>query len=220
MQRRQFIQQAAGTALAPAWTGDEAGARKLESDLKKQFPVATLLNVYWLPTIDARIELAKNNPAGAVEILQSVQSPLELGIDDICLNAIYARGEAYLAAGQGSAAAGEFQKILDHAGIVLDCAKGALARLGLARAYALEAGLGGIATPALRNHGGTTVQTSMNRGTPPTPRPDALAKARAAYEDFLTLWKDADPDLPILKQAKEEYARLDQVVSLPHAHMP
>jgi hypothetical protein len=85
------------------------------------------------------------------------------------------RGEAYLAAHHGSEAAAEFQKILDHRGIVLNSPLGALARLGLARAYAMQ-------------------------GDAP--------KAKAAYQDFLTLWKDADPDIPILKQAKAEYARL------------
>ena len=85
------------------------------------------------------------------------------------------RGEAYLALRQGNEAAAEFQKILNHPGIVVNCPLGALARLGLGRAYTL-------------------------RGDP--------AKARAAYQDFLTLWKDADPDIPILKQAKAEYAKL------------
>src|ERR1700719_4410375 len=88
---------------------------------------------------------------------------------------VYVRGEAYLAAHQGSEAAAEFQKILDHRGIVLNEPIGALARLQLGRAYALQ---------------GDT------------------AKARAAYQDFLTLWKGADPDIPILKEAKAEYAKL------------
>jgi len=88
---------------------------------------------------------------------------------------MYVRAQTYLPAEQGSAAAAEFQKILDHRGLLWNCATGALSRLGLARAYALQ--------------GDTT-------------------KARAAYQDFLTLWKDADPDVPILKQAKAEYAKL------------
>jgi len=82
-----------------------------------------------------------------------------------------------------------------------------LARLGLARAYALEAGTGGTAAPGVRNHS-TTGETPMNRGGLPVPQPAALAKARAAYPEFLTLWKDADPDIPILKEAKAEYAKL------------
>ena len=160
-------------ALTYAWSGDEGGARKVESDLKKQFPLDPLVNDYWPPTIDARTELAKSNPAGALDRLQAVSSPLELGI--ACLYPVYTRAEADLAAGQGSAAAGEFQKISDHVGIVQNCATGALGRLGLARAYALAGN---------------------------------SAKARAAYQDFFTLWKDADPDIPILKQAKAEYAKL------------
>jgi hypothetical protein len=96
----------------------------------------------------------------------------------------------------GSRAAAEFQKFIDHRGLVLNFPWGALARLGLARAYALEAGVGAGLVPAQGRPQGAPL------------RPDALAKARAAYQDFLTLWKDADPDVPILKQAKAEYARL------------
>src|SRR5260370_24044738 len=92
-----------------------------------------------------------------------------------CLYPVYVRGKAYLAAGQGSAAAAEFQKILDHSGIVWNCWTGALAHLGLARAYVLQ-------------------------GDTP--------KARAAYQDFLTLWKDADADIPIFIAAKAEYEKL------------
>jgi serine/threonine protein kinase/tetratricopeptide (TPR) repeat protein len=187
--------------LADAWAVDGGGARKLASDLKKQFPLDTLLNDYWLPTIDARTELAKSNPAGALDRLQAVSSPLELGlpteaVNIACLYPVYTRGEAYLAAGQGSAAVGEFQKILDHAGIVQNCPTGALAHLGLGRAYALEAGVGAGLVPAQEHRQGAPLQH------------DALAKARAAYQDFFTLWKDADPNIPILKQARAEYARL------------
>ena len=88
---------------------------------------------------------------------------------------VFVRGQAYLLARQGSEAAAQFQKILDHRGIVLNEPIGTLAHLGLARAYAMQ---------------GET------------------AKAKAAYQDFLTLWKDADPDIPILIAAKAEYARL------------
>jgi hypothetical protein len=98
---------------------------------------------------------------------------------------VYVRGEAYLAAGNGSAAAAEFQKILDHSGIVWNCWTGALAHLGVARANALHS------------------RTSQGA--------DAAASrilALAAYKDFLTLWKDADPGVPILKQAKAEYRKL------------
>lgn len=97
----------------------------------------------------------------------------------------YVRGQVYLAAGQGNAAATEFQKILDHTGIVVNCATGALAHLGLTRANALEARTDqGVAADAART------------------------RALAAYRDFFALWKDADPDIPILKRAKAEYAKL------------
>jgi hypothetical protein len=102
-----------------------------------------------------------------------------------CLYATYIRGEAYLAAGQGSAAAAEFQKILDHGGIVWNCWTGALARLGVARANALQS------------------KTSQGADADL-----ARVRALAAYKDFLALWKDADPDIPILKEAKAEYAKL------------
>ena len=98
---------------------------------------------------------------------------------------VYVRGEAYLAAGQGSAAAAEFQKILDHSGIVWNCWTGALAHLGVARANALQS------------------RTSQGADADA-----ARVRALAAYKDFLTLWKDADPDIPILKEAKAEYAKL------------
>jgi hypothetical protein len=100
-----------------------------------------------------------------------------------CLYHLYVRGEAYLAAGEGVAAAAEFQKILDHSGIVWNCWTGALAHLGVARANALQS------------------RTSQGVDA-------ARVRALAAYKDFLTLWKDADPDIPILKQAKAEYAKL------------
>jgi len=102
-----------------------------------------------------------------------------------CLYHVYIRGEAYLAAGQGKEAAAEFQKIIDHSGIVWNCWTGALAHLGVARANALQA----------RSSSGADADLARSR-------------ALAAYKDFLTLWKDADPDVPILKEAKAEYAKL------------
>jgi hypothetical protein len=116
--------------------------------------------------------------------------PIELGqigfVANIsCLYHVYIRGEAYLAAGQGSAAAAEFQKILDHSGIVWNCWTGALARLGVARANALQA------------------RTSQGADADA-----ARVRALAAYKDFLTLWQDADADIPILKEAKTVYAKL------------
>ena len=111
----------------------------------------------------------------------------------------YLRGEAYLMLHDGNAAAAEFQKFVDRRGLVGNFPWGALARLGLARAYALEVGVGAglVPVPPGRGH---------PQGVPL--QQDALAKARAAYQDFLTLWKDADPDVPILKEAKAEYAKL------------
>ena len=102
-----------------------------------------------------------------------------------CLYHTYIRGEAHLAAGQGKEAAAEFQKIIDHSGIVWNCWTGALAHLGVARANALQA----------RTSQGADADLARSR-------------ALAAYRDFLALWKDADPDIPILKKAKAEYAKL------------
>jgi hypothetical protein len=175
-------------ALAIAMAGDTARADSLAQDLGKRYPLDTQVQSLWLPAIQAQLELNRKNPAAALSGLQAA-SPIELGdigfVANIsCLYHVYVRGEAYLAAGQGSAAA-EFQKILDHSGIVWNCWTGVLARLGVARAYALQA------------------RTSQG--------PDANAarvRALAAYKDFLALWKDADPDIPILKEAKAEYAKL------------
>jgi hypothetical protein len=100
----------------------------------------------------------------------------------------------------GNPAAAEFQKFIDHRGLVMNFPWGALARLGLARAYALQAGVG--AGPPWR----VLIPEGRPQGAPL--QQDALAKARAAYQDFLTLWKDADPDIPVLKEAKAEYAKL------------
>ena len=202
-------------ALAIAWGGGEGGARRLETDLKKRFPLDTLVNSYWLPTIDARMGLAENNPAEALDRLQAVRSHFELGQPVIeancsCLHPVYTRGEAYLAAGQGAEAAREFQKILDHAGIVANCPTGVLARLGLARAYAIQASFS--ITPGTRPTASRLAQAegsaTLKAGATNLAADEFKGKAYAAYKDFLTLWKDADPDIPILKQAKTEYAKL------------
>jgi tetratricopeptide (TPR) repeat protein len=163
--------------LALARAGDTAGAEKLAAELDKTFPLDTLVQRYWLPTIRAGVALERQDPNRAIELLK-VGSTIELGgLTNlvIFLCPAYLRGEAYLMLHDGTAAAAEFQKFIDHRGLVVNFPWGALARLGLARAYALQ---------------GDT------------------AKARAAYQDFLTLWKDADPDIPILQQAKAEYAKL------------
>jgi hypothetical protein len=110
---------------------------------------------------------------------------IEFVLNSSCLYSVYIRGNAYLAAGQGRAAAAEFQKIIDHSGIVWNCWTGALAHLGMARGNASQA------------------RTSQGADTDL-----ARSRALAAYKDFLTLWKDADPDIPILKQAKAEYGKL------------
>jgi tetratricopeptide (TPR) repeat protein len=148
----------------------------------------------WLPAIRAQLALDRKNPANAVSALQSAAQPIEFGEISFgtnlsCLYPTYLRGEAYLATGQGSEAATEFQKILDHSGIVWNCWTGALAHLGVARANALQS---------------KTFQGQGQGADADAPRVRALA----AYKDFLALWKDADPDIPILKQAKAEYAKL------------
>jgi hypothetical protein len=177
------------SALAFAMAGDTARANSLAQDLGKRFPLDTQMQSLWLPAIQAQLALDKKNPASALTALQAA-SPIELGqlsfvINISCLYHVYLRGEAYLAAGQGSAAAAEFQKILDHSGIVWNCWTGALAHLGVARANALQS------------------RTSQGADADA-----ARVRALAAYKDFLTLWKDADPDIPILKEAKAEYAKL------------
>jgi serine/threonine protein kinase/tetratricopeptide (TPR) repeat protein len=176
-------------ALAFAIAGDTARAESLAQDLGKRFPLDTRMQSLWLPAIQAQLALGRKNPAVALSALQAA-SPIELGnmpfvINISCLYHVYVRGEAYLAAGQGSAAAAEFQKIIDHSGIVWNCWTGALAHLGVARANALQA------------------RTSQGADADA-----ARVRALAAYKDFLTLWKDADPDIPILKEAKAEYAKL------------
>jgi tetratricopeptide (TPR) repeat protein len=176
-------------ALAFGMAGDTARAQSLEHDLNKRFPLNTQIQSLWLPAIRAQLALDKKNPSAALNALQAA-SAIELANNPFagnisCLYHVYVRGEAYLAAGQGDAAAAEFQKILDHGGIVWNCWTGALAHLGVARANALEA------------------KTSQGADADA-----ARVRALAAYKDFLTLWKDADPDIPILEQAKAEYAKL------------
>jgi eukaryotic-like serine/threonine-protein kinase len=176
-------------ALALAMAGDAARAEGLMKDLNSRFARDTQIQSLWLPTIQAEIELHRKNSGVAVSALRPASS-IELGqiyfVPNLsCMYHTYVRGEAYLADGQGGAAAGEFQKILDHGGIVWNCWTGALAHLGLARANAMQA----------RSLRGKDAE-------------DARVLARAGYKGFLTLWKDADPDVPILKEAKAEYAKL------------
>jgi serine/threonine protein kinase/tetratricopeptide (TPR) repeat protein len=176
-------------ALAFAMAGDMVRAESLAQDLNKRFPLNTQMQSLWLPAIRAQLALNRKNPAEAISDLQAA-APIELGtipfLNNVsCLYHTYIRGEAYLAAGEGKESAAEFQKIIDHSGIVWNCWTGALAHLGVARANALEA------------------RTSQGADADA-----ARVRALAAYKDFLTLWKDADPGIPILKEAKAEYARL------------
>ncbi len=180
-------------ALAFAMADDTARAESLTQDLGKRFPLDTQIQSLWLPAIQAQLALDRKNPTAALNALPAA-SPIELGqiafVANIsCLYPTYIRGEAYLAAGQGTAAATEFQKILDHSGIVWNCWTGALARLGVARGNALQS------------------RTSQRQGQG-ADADAARVRALAAYKDFLALWKDADPDIPILKEAKAEYAKL------------
>jgi serine/threonine protein kinase/tetratricopeptide (TPR) repeat protein len=176
-------------ALAFAVAGDTAKAESLAQDLNKRFPLETQMQSLWLPAIRAQLALNRNSPSEAITDLQAASSielasiPFVANIS--CLYPTYIRGEAYLAARQGKEAATEFQKILDHSGIVWNCWTGALAHLGVARANALQA------------------KTSQSADADA-----AHVRALAAYQAFLTLWKDADPDIPILKQANAEYAKL------------
>jgi hypothetical protein len=167
-------------ALAWAYSGEDARAQALGGDLEKRFPEDTIVQFNFLPTLRAKLALNKGMAAEAIESLR-VAAPYELGGSSVSppnwtvMYPVYVRGEAYLAARQGREAAAEFQKILDHRGLVLNQPIGALAHLGLARARLLQ---------------GETAQAKM------------------AYRDFLALWKDADRDIPILKQAQAEYAKM------------
>ena len=179
----------AEAALAFAMAKDSARAESLAQDLGKRFPLDTQMQLLWLPAIRGQLALNRKNPAAAVNALQAA-SPVELGEfiyvnNGSCLYDVYLRGEAFLALRQGGAAAFEFQKILDHSGIVWNCWTGALAHLGLARANALQAKAAqGVDADAAR------------------------VRALAAYKDFLALWKDADREIAILKEARAEYAEL------------
>ncbi|MGC2703739.1 MAG: hypothetical protein WA361_04470, partial [Candidatus Acidiferrales bacterium] len=160
-------------AYAFAVAGDDARAESLAAELAKQNPANTLINGYDLPAIRATIEIGRNNPAKAIDLLQiAEQYDLANGRG---MRTTYQRAHAFLALHKSSEAAAEFQKIVDHPGVVVNAITGALAKLGLARAYALQGD---------------------------------QAKARVAYQDFFALWKDADSKIPILIQAKSEYAKL------------
>jgi serine/threonine protein kinase/tetratricopeptide (TPR) repeat protein len=176
-------------ALAYAMAGDTAQAQTTAQWLNKKYPLDTQLQWVWLPAIRAQVALTRNHPADAIDHLRRTLPPIEYGqiefINQIsCMYPTYIRGQAFLQAGKGGEAVAEFQKLLDHSGIVWNCWTGVLGRLGVARANAL--------------------QVKASKGTDDAARTRALA----AYKDFLILWKDADPDIPILKQARAEYAKL------------
>lgn len=164
-------------ALTLARTGEAPRARALAEELQKSYPTHTMLQLYWLPTINAAIDLTKGNSSQAIVDLGPAV-PYELGEAGTFINNVYpayVRGQAYLLAHDGTAAASEFRKLLDHRGIVENFVTGSLAHLQIGRAYAMQGDNG---------------------------------EAKAAYQEFLQLWKDADSDIPILKQARAEYARL------------
>ncbi len=170
------VEGMAATALA--LSGNSTQAMPVANDLDKRYPENTIVHFKFLPMIRAAADIWSGNPAKAVEYLKPA-SLCELGLTspsmDFTFYPVYLRGQAYLAAKQGSPAAAEFQKILEHPGVVTNEVIGSLAYLGLGRAYALMGN---------------------------------KSKAKLEYEDFLGLWKDADPDIPILKQAKAEYAKM------------
>jgi eukaryotic-like serine/threonine-protein kinase len=179
-----------GAALAWAYAGDEKRAQTLADDLAKRFPEDTIVQFNYLPTLRAKLALSRGNASEAMENLRAA-TPYELGETTgstygwTALYPVFVRAEAYLATQHGNEAVAEFQKILDHRGIVVNEPIGALAHLGLGRAYALEA------------------QSAQGADADA-----ARAKARAAYQDFLALWKDADTNIPILITAKSEYVKL------------
>ncbi len=181
-------------ALAFAMAGDAARAESLAQDLEKRSPLNTQMQTLWLPAIRGQAALDRKDSAKALQVLGSGSdakaSEAELGqiqfvLNLSCLYPVYLRGETYLARGQSRAAAGEFHKVLDHSGIVWNCWTGAMAPLGVARANALEA------------------RTSQGADADA-----ARVRALGAYKDFLALWKDADADIPVLKEAKAEYQKL------------
>jgi tetratricopeptide (TPR) repeat protein len=168
-------------AFALTLSGDSAGSQRLADDLAKRFPEDTPVQFEYLPTLHALFALSQNAPLDAIERLQTA-IPYDLAMPGTAfwakfggLYPAYVRGQAYLEAGRGREAAAEFQRVLDHRGIVLADPIGALTHLQLGRAYVVFGD---------------------------------VARAKRAYEDFLTVWKNADADIPIFKQAGAEYANL------------
>jgi serine/threonine protein kinase/tetratricopeptide (TPR) repeat protein len=175
-------QKPGGQKPGDAAQADAVKAESLAQDLAERFPLDTHMQSLWLPAIQAQLALDRRNPAAGVALLPSGTRATRIEIGAIpflsnvsCMHSTYLRGQAYLSAGQGNSAATEFQKILDHKGIIWNCYTGALAHLGLARALALAGD---------------------------------KERATAAYKNFFTLWKDGDSDIPILQEARAEYAKL------------
>ena len=180
----------AEAALAFAIAGDTARAESLAKDLGKRFPLDTQMQSLWLPAIQAQLALGRKNPTAALTALQAASAielawiSLENNYLPVCIRRIFA-GRHTWQPGKAKQPPRSFRRFIDHSGIVWNCWTGALAHLGVARANALQA----------RSSQGADADLARSR-------------ALAAYKDFLTLWKDADPDIPILKQAKAEYAKL------------
>ena len=171
-------------ALTDAWAGKSEKAEQIAGVLGKTYPSDTMLHSFWLPTVIAMADLSRHRPEAAIAALAPA-SPYEMG-EHMPLLPAYVRGQAYLSAGDGAKAAAEFQKLIDHRGLIQNSVLGALARLGFARAYALQS----------------------RSGQPASEQDAARAKARSAYSDFLKLWQNADAEIPVLRQAKLEYLRL------------
>ncbi len=167
-------------ALALARIGDTERAKRMADELAEQYPLNTVVNHYWLPTIYASIEIKHGNPAKAIDILQTTQ-PYELGSPlpqfevGGSLYPIYVRGTAYLAMNKSKEAGAEFRKFAEQRGVAANSPLAALAQLQLGRAYVLA-------------------EDSIN--------------ARSSYQNFFGLWKDADADIPVLRQAKTEYQQI------------
>ena len=177
-------------ALAYAMVSDNGRAQSLADTLDKRYPLDTQAQSLWLPAVRAQVALNRQNPVEALRVLQSVESPLEYAEifftnNPSCLYPTYIKAQAYLASGQATEAAAEFQKIIDHPVMVWNCSTGALAHLGLGRANALQS----------KKSNGALADA-------------ARVRALAQYKQFLNLWKGADPAVSIYKAAKAEYAKL------------
>ena len=168
-------------AIALALGRDVVGAENLANEMRRRYPENLMMRRQRIPTIQALVALDRNHVANAIEVVESIPTEVveSAPYQDADFFPVYVRGEAYLAAHRGAEARAEFQKILDHRGIVVNQPIGALAHLQIGRAYAMQGD---------------------------------VAKAKAAYHDFLTLWKDADPDIPVLTRSQ---SRIREVAIIP-----